>query len=237
MGGTFFVLSNICKVPLKHYLHGLGPAITTGSIGLITFSYHAVENYTSSDPDSSAVALKRNETSLSTRMIMNKLHQDQVKAHHFLEKFATRKADITRLEEWNSEDANDVSDILNQLYNSIHFDIRMNIEKYSVCMTLATMQMACHFMECMLLQAYHDPDIFNYGEKPDVANVLLSLLMVVALYNGVRTFLAVKQSYEKPSAAQLCDTIFKAFDAHQVPLLKQNKYDDAGSINTVYHTV
>ncbi len=210
MTGLFFALGNVLKIPLKAFLSGYGPALTTLSVSLMDFGSQLIENHQSSAPDNNAIAIKANETLFTTRIIIDKLNQNSVKTRDFLISHNITSAEIERLEKWNNDE--DVWDTFVKVYNSVEFDI----EKYPASFIFSITEMSAHFMEVMLIQAYIDSEAFEYGDHATVGNIILSLLFLLALYNGIKTFFETKHCYEHPSASKLSNTLFKYYEKHSV---------------------
>ncbi|GEM_PF-3929377 len=212
IGGTFFALGGIFKVPLNQFLGGYGSAAVTAAASLVNMGYQLFNNYQSSDLDYPGNALNSGTTKLSTEMIIARFRHDQEKARDFLRAHHVTEANIVRLENWSADAEEDIQDILKQLYNDVHTDY----EKYPISLVLAVMTAASHYIECMLIQVYADAKTFDYGDRITPANVMLWLVTLLAAYNALHTLVDVKRSYEQPSAAKLCNTLFSAFDSHMV---------------------
>ncbi len=219
-GGTFFALKDIFQVPLENFLWGYGASIVTASISTISMGYYMYENYQESDPDHIGHVIKENETRLTTSMIIEKLKQDEIKAIDFLRQHHISANDIIRFQHGNVEMEKGLYDTLKQLYA----DIQIDYDKYPVSLLYAITMAGSHFIEVMLVQVYVDMDMFDYGLQPTAANVLLTSIMLLALYNGIQKFLDVKNAYENPSAVKLCDVLFKAYDRHVVSQMM--RYED-----------
>src|SRR5690348_2768340 len=71
IGGIFFTLGTIYKVPLKNFLAGYGPALTTLILSTISFIFKAKENYKVSDFSHPEKFTKEAEQQLSTSWIMD----------------------------------------------------------------------------------------------------------------------------------------------------------------------
>lgn len=217
-GGSFFTLGGICKVPLQQFLRGYGAAGITFTASLVSMGYNLFENFRASDADHPARVINADKLRFSTELIMRHLHQDHAKTLDFLRTHQISEVNITRFEQWDNDHDINIQDIFNSLYTELHFDIT----KYPVSLIYALLNTAAHFIECLLIQVYVDKNIFDYGDHPTPANVLLSLLMLTALCSGLMTFFKTKHSYENPPAEKLCHVLFKAYEAHAVTREAQN---------------
>ncbi len=218
LGGLFFTLGNIYKVPLQKFLSGYGPAGTTFSLSALAFFFKAEANYQTSHPDHISTTER-----LTTRLIIDKFHGDMEKTKDFLRKLKINEGDIRRIEEWKEEDEDDLKDVLNTVFNAIAFDIR----KYPASFMLGLMTASSHYMECMLLQVYRDPDMlhFNVDKGFTAENIAISLITLMAVLHGIMEFMHVKSSFEHPGVTKLSHTIFRAYDKYQIP-------SPASAINT-----
>ncbi len=212
LAGSLFALGGICKVPLKNFLFGYGPALTSLVLSITAFAFRLKGNYQNSDPDSQAALLNKAERQISTQLIIDKLQFDFNKTKHFLKDLNINKKDIKRLKAWESESEDNLQDVLTHVFNALECDLR----KYPACLALAIMVSAAHFMECLLLQVYVNPDIFDYTQGATPANVGLSVIMLLAIIHGVLEFIDVKKSFEHPSLATMSNTIFKAYNKYQI---------------------
>lgn len=207
-GGLFFALNNIAKVPIKQFLFGLGPAISTAVVGLINFIYHIYHHYHTSDPKSSAIAIKKAEMDFSTKLILNKFNSNREKARNFLKEYSLNNEQIRKLSPHSDVSIEELNYILNELYNNT---ICFDFTKYTASTVLAIVNAGCHMMELMLLQAFYD---LSVSDITSVVFVGLCIVLGVALINGALTFVEVKQYYENPPLSQQCDRILHLFDEY-----------------------
>lgn len=212
IAGSFFTLGGICKVPLKNFLFGYGSALTTAVLSIVIFAFKAKANYQNSSPDSQSALLNAAESQISTKLIVDQLQLDFHKTKVFLKEFNISKKDIKRLKNWEIESEDNLQDVLTRLFNALEFDIR----KYPAAAVLGIMISAAHFMECLELQVYVNPDIFDYTNGATPANIGLSLIARLAITQGILEFIDVKKSFEHPSLATMSNTIFKAYDKYQI---------------------
>ena len=60
-------------------------------------------------------------------------------------------------------------------------NLSFDLTSHPASLALAIMTAAAHFMECLLLQVYANPDIFDYDHGITLANFTLSAIALVAI--------------------------------------------------------
>lgn len=207
--GSLFTFGNVFKIPLN-FGQGYFPAALSFFVRAFFFIRKLTQQYEDSDPHNPSVQLKAKERFLSTGLIIDLLKRNQEASKGFLERLHLNQAEIDRLYNWTDTSNDHLQDVLNKMFN----EMQWGFEKYSMSLLISIFSVAAHFMEVMLLQLYHKPDLFDFDHGPNYANVALCMLGFAALLNGIIEFDNTKLSYERPTPSVLCDTIFKSYQKY-----------------------
>ena len=89
-------------------------------------------------------------------------------------------------------------------------DWENSVHKHIHCTATFLAQIGSHFMECLLVKAYDNPDLFNFNEF-SADNIFIVLLVVIALYNGYQSFKENQLTYEKKAIDNICEAFVSQF--------------------------
>lgn len=210
--GFLFFLTNILKVPLRKLFNGLGAPVGMALLGLLIFVYKLTQNYQREDVNND---YKKITNKSSVSLIAEKLNNTRQKTEQFLRDYLEMddiEENAIRLT------AHELSNILNieflnklrQSRTSSHYAI-----EFLDCSAVALMQVANHYMECLLAKGLYNPELFNLQEV-SADNMLLLVIGLIAVYNAFQDFLEKYKSYEIPTHDELCEQFLNTYHGFSV---------------------
>ena len=223
--GFIFSLGNIFNVPLI----GKWPATLMVSLGLSTFILKVRENYQMRYTTMSTKAYQEKQIHTYSLLVAELLNKDPQKLPRLLQHqsilidaqqvvVVVDSQQISPQELSETQQNTRDSDITLALLNDMlikninrRLDNKETIaRKHIYCTAFLLIQIGSHFMECLLLKAYDNPDLFMLNEiTPD--NVFIGLLALIALYNGIQAYKEENRASEQHIVDIVCEQFVSKF--------------------------